>query len=184
MTSTGWMILLAGAGGYVVYTYNRLVLRRNKVRTAFSTMDVLLKKRYDLIPNLVATVQGVMRHERELLEQVTTLRSRVAGRDLPPADVFTTNNQLARHLAGVRLAMENYPQLKATHNMRQLQAALNEVEEQISAGRRAYNATVERLNNALEMFPTNLFGSLFRFEKAVYFEAAESERAPAPTARV
>lgn len=184
MTATGWMIGAGALAMFLMYTYNMLVLRRNKVRTAFSTMDVLLKKRYDLIPNLVATVQGVMRHERELLEQVTSLRSRVAGRDLPPDDVFVANNQLARLLAGVRLAMENYPQLKATHNMRQLQAALNEVEEQISAGRRAYNATVERLNNALEMFPTNLVGSLFRFEKAVFFEAAEPERAPAPTARV
>ncbi|HOW97441.1 MAG TPA: LemA family protein [Kiritimatiellia bacterium] len=167
-------------GLFLLVTFNTLVGRRNKVRNAFGTVDVLLKKRYDLIPNLVATVQGYMQHERTVLQQITDLRSRAMGGPLPPEQLFRVNAQLGQLLGGVRAAIENYPQLKASQNALQLQAALNEVEEQISAGRRAYNAAVTDLNNALEMFPSNLVGSLFGFQKAVFFEAGEAERGAVP----
>lgn len=174
------LIVVAVVGFFLIILFNRLVGRKNKVLNAFGTVDVLLKKRYDLIPNLVAAVQGYMQHERTVLQQITDLRSRAMAGKLPPEQLFGLNTQLGQLLGGVRVAIENYPQLKASQNVLQLQASLNEVEEQISAGRRAYNATVTDLNNALEMFPSNLVGSLFGFQRAAFFEAAEGERAAVP----
>lgn len=169
---------------FLIGTYNKLVGRRNAVLNGFGTMDVLLKKRYDLIPNLVAAVQGYMQHERAVLEQITALRAQAVSGRLTTEQMFATNAQLGTLLGGLRVAIENYPQLKANESVLQLQASLNEVEEQISAGRRAYNATVLNLNNALDMFPSSLVGMLFGFKRAAFFEAGAEERSAVPVANI
>ena len=170
-------VLLIGIG-----LFNMLVVRRNAVKNAFSSVDALLKKRYDLIPNLVAVVRGYAQHERNLLEEVSLLRAQATAGKLPPEETLALNARLGGLLGSMRLVAESYPELKAGRNFLQLQAALNEVEEQISAGRRAYNAAVTALNNAVEMFPMNLVAACTGFHAAPFFEAPAEERAgPAAT---
>lgn len=157
--------------------YNSLVGKRNQVDSVFATVDVLLKKRYDLIPNLVETVKGYMHHEKETLERITQLRTQALGTQNGDEKV-AIDNQITLPLRQVLLSVENYPELKANQNFLHLQASLNEVEEQISAARRAFNAAVLAYNNAVEMFPTNLLAGMMRFSRRAFFETAEEERKP------
>lgn len=161
----------------LVLLYNGLVGKRNQVDSVFSTVDVMLKKRYDLLPNLVETVQGYMQHERETLERITRLRTQ-ALQSRTEAEQVAIDNQIAGPLRQILVAVESYPELKANQNFMQLQATLNEVEEQISAARRAFNAAVLEYNNAIQMFPTNLIASLMRFQRRAFFEVSEAERQP------
>jgi len=173
--------MLLGVVGVVAVllglAYNSLVVKRNQVRNVFSTVDVLLKKRCDLIPNLVAAVQGYIQHERSTLKELTELRSRALAGNLKPEETLALNAQLGNLLGAVRVAVEAYPDLKASRNFLQLQAALNEVEEQISAGRRAYNAAVTAYNNAVQTVPLNVVAGMFHFQPAALFAAAEADRA-------
>jgi LemA protein len=173
--------LLLGAGlalgAYLIFVFNLLIGRKNAVARAFSSLDALLKKRYDLIPNLVVAVKAFMQHERATLEEITALRAQALQEALTPERILKVNARIGGLLGGVCATIENYPEIKAGEHVLRLQAALNEVEEQISAGRRAYNAAVVNLNNALEMFPSNLVGALFGFRRAPLFEAAHAERA-------
>ncbi|HYF96108.1 MAG TPA: LemA family protein [Symbiobacteriaceae bacterium] len=164
----GVLLLLA------VLMYNSLVGKRNQVDSVFSTIDVMLTKRYDLLPNLVTAVKGYMTHERETLEKVTELRTRALGAHSPDEKV-AVDNQIAGALRQILVAVENYPELKASENVLQLQASLNEIEEQISAARRAFNAAVLQYNNALDMFPTNLLGSMMGMKHRAFFEVATAE---------
>lgn len=157
--------------------YNSLVAKRNQVDSVFATTDVLMKKRYDLIPNLVQTVKGYMLHEKETLEQVTQLRTQALGSRTSDEKV-AIDNQIAAPLRQLLVSVENYPELKANQNFLHLQATLNEVEEQISAARRAFNAAVLAYNNAIEMFPTNLMATMMRLTRRTFFEAAAEEREP------
>lgn len=157
--------------------YNGLIGKRNQVDSVFSTVDVMLKKRYDLIPNLVATVQGYMQHERETLERIAQLRSQALNSQTVDQKV-AIDNQMAGALRQVLVAVEQYPELKANQNFLHLQATLNEVEEQISAARRSFNAAVLQYNNAVEMFPTKLVADMMRLQKRAFFEAAAAEREP------
>lgn len=157
--------------------YNTLVVKRNQVRNVFSTVDVLLKKRCDLIPNLVATVQGYARHERGLLQELTELRGRAMGSKLAPEESLRLNERIGALIGGLRVAVEAYPDLKASQSFLKLQAALNEVEEQISAGRRAYNAAVTTYNNSTQTLPLNLVAGMFGFQPAALFAAASADRA-------
>ena len=120
------------------------------MENAFGSMDVMLKKRYDLIPNLVATVQQYMQHEAGVLKEVTELRARELSGPMASDDAVALNNQIGKALSGIMVAVENYPDLKASENFQQLQQSLNEVEEQISASRRTFNASVTDYNNAEE----------------------------------
>ncbi len=156
----------------IVGIFNSLIAKKNQVKKVFGGLDALLKKRWDLIPNLVATVSRYARHEAEVLENLTKLRSQ--GQN--PSEAANTDVQLTRALGGLRVAVENYPDLKANQNFLQLQGSLNEVEEQISAGRRAYNAAVEEYNNALEMFPSNMFAAMMGLKKEAFFEITAAER--------
>ncbi len=177
MNST--LILLICLGLLVVYgitMFNSLIARRNEVDNSFSSVDVLLKKRHDLIPNLVAAVKQYMTHERHILEEVTRLRSKLQEGGMPQKERFATENKLGSMLGEISVAVEAYPELKANTSMMQLQMTLNEVEEQISAARRAYNAAVLALNNAIEMFPTNLLAGPMRITKRDFFEAEATER--------
>lgn len=170
--------VLIGLGIIVVVLilmYNFLVGRKNQVENIFAGVDTQLKKRYDLIPNLVASVKEYMTHERELLEKVTALRAQAIGAGDNESKV-ELNNQLTRMLGAINVAVENYPELKANENVMHLQATLNEVEEQISAARRAYNQSVTDYNNAIEMFPTNIMANSMGYSRKQVFEIPETER--------
>jgi LemA protein len=160
----------------LVLLYNRLVARRNQADYALATVDTLLKKRHDLIPNLVAAVRGAMTHEREVLERVTALRSQAHALPIRSPARMQAEAGLAAALSGMLIRVEAYPELRASENVLQLQAALNEVEEQISAARRFFNAAVTDYNNAIEMFPSNLVASGAGLKRRPFFEIPEVER--------
>jgi LemA protein len=158
-----------------VLMYNSLVGKRNQVDSVFSTIDVMLKKRYDLIPNLVESVKGYMSHERETLERVARLRTQALS-SRTEAEKVAVDNQIAAPLRQLMVAVEAYPQLKANENFLQLQRSLNEIEEQISAARRAFNAAVLQYNNAVQMFPTSLIAGMMRLQTRAFFETPPEER--------
>lgn len=159
-----------------VILYNSLVGKRNQVKNIFATTDALLKKRYDLIPNIVATVKGYADHERSVLEDVTKARAGGDWNRISDDDKVDIDNAVTKAAGGMRLAVENYPDLKANENFMHLQRTLNELEEQISAARRAYNASVTDYNNSVEMFPTNIMASMANFKQKRLFEAGDLER--------
>jgi LemA protein len=170
------IIVLVVVALFVIATYNGLIGRRNRVDQAYASVDVMLKKRYDLIPNLVASVEQYMTHERELLSELTELRTRAVTGDLGPAQRIETDNAINGVLSRVIVSAEAYPDLKANQNFLQLQASLNEVEEQLSASRRAYNAAVTDYNSAIQMIPGNLLAGPMGFQPRPLFEAAVAER--------
>ena len=166
-------IVLAGILG--ITAYNSLVRRRNMVDQAFSTIDVQLTQRYDLIPKLVETVKQYMTHEKSLLEEIVRLRSQaVAARD--PGDKIRADNELSRAMGQLNVTMENYPQLKASDTFVMLQRSLNEVEEQLAAARRSYNAAVTDYNNAVQTFPSSLVANSMSFGLRQTFVAEEGKR--------
>lgn len=156
--------------------YNMLVSRRNQVDNIFGTMDAMLKKRWDLVPNLVSTVQGYAKHEKSLFETVTQMRSQAMSGRMSPDQVVQYDNAVTKLMGLFRMTVENYPQLKASENFMHLQRTLNELEEQISAARRAFNAAVTDYNNAVDMFPTNIIASMFHFQRKSLLEFLEGER--------
>lgn len=155
--------------------YNNLISKRNNVEYAFGSIDVMLKKRHDLIPNLVSTVKGYMTHEQDLLTKITAMRSEVLKANTTSKERFQTEGQLSSMLGKIQIAVENYPNLKANTNFLQLQATLNEVEEQLSAARRAYNASVKGYNDSVEMIPTNIMANMMGLKTRAYFEIQEGE---------
>lgn len=174
---------------WFIMSYNSLVRLRNQIDNAYGSIDAMLKKRYDLIPNLVATCKEYMEHEKELLSEITKLRSEAISEtdahrnDVPNKVAYQdTNrriqieNELSKKLGALRVTMENYPNLKANQNFLQLQGAMNEVEEQISASRRAYNSSVTDYNNAVESFPSSIVASMMKYSQKQVFEISESER--------
>lgn len=156
--------------------YNGLVGKKNAVENAFASIDAICKKRYDLIPNLVATVKQYMQHEADVLTEVTELRAKATSGNLSEDEQVAVNNQLGAGLGRIMVAVEAYPDLKASDNFQHLQRTLNEVEEQLSAARRAYNAAVTDFNNAVEMFPTNIVASMMHYSRRQLFEASAVER--------
>ena len=161
---------------FVIVIYNSLAAKRANVQNAFAGIDVQLKKRCDLVPNLVSSVQAYMKHESGTLEKLTELRTRAASAT-DPAERLALDKELSGMLKGVMVQVESYPDLKASANMIQLQKSLNEIEEQISASRRAYNAAVTEYNLAIRIFPNNLFAGMFGHTGATLFEAAPEDRA-------
>lgn len=167
----GGLILL---GIVVSAGYNSLIGRRNRADQALSSIEVQLTQRYDLITKLVETVRQYMGHERSLLEDIVRLRTQAAGSATPEARIHA-DNELSRAMTQLNVTMENYPQLRASENFVQLQRSLNEVEEQISAARRSYNAAAVEYNNAIEMFPGSLVAGAMNFQpKKLY--AAEARK--------
>jgi LemA protein len=155
---------------------NRLVRLKNQVANAYGSIDAMLKKRHDLIPNLVSAAQAYMGHERSLFQRVTELRTSALNPRISADDKMKVEGDLSRALSGLLVAVENYPQLKSDRNVAQLQAALNETEEQISAARRFYNSAVTDYNNALETFPSSLVASFLQYRPRSLFQAADEER--------
>ena len=174
-----WIIIGSGVVLIgVVVLYNNLVNKKNKTLNAFAGIDVLLKKRYDLIPNLVETVKAYATHEQSVLSELTELRTKAVSSGLTDDEKVDMDRQMTGILKGLMVTVENYPDLKANQNFLKLQAALNEVEEQISAARRAYNATVLEYNNALEMIPTNVMAVMMKYQKKRFFEIDALEKEP------
>ncbi|NNF98208.1 MAG: LemA family protein [Desulfobacteraceae bacterium] len=160
----------------LILIYNNLVAKKNQVANAFSSIDVLLKKRFDLIPNLTKMVKRYMQHETQVLTQVTDMRTRALSGRMTDAETVEMDQQVSGALGKIMVAVENYPELKASDTFINLQASLNEVEEQISAARRAYNSSVNDYNNALDMFPSNIIAGLLRYQRKVFFEIEAREK--------
>ena len=160
----------------LVLMYNSLVAKKNQVENIFASVDTQLKKRYDLIPNLVASVSKYMDHEKSLLEEVTKLRADANKPNISDDKKIELDAKISSALGSIMIAVENYPDLKANENVMHLQRSLNEVEEQISAARRAYNQSVTDYNNAIEMIPTNFMASVMNYTRKQVFEIIESER--------
>jgi LemA protein len=155
--------------------YNGLVRKFNQVDSAFSTIDVQLTQRYDLIPKLVETVKQYMTHERGLLEDIVRLRTQaVATHDM--VEKVKVDNELTQKLGQLNITMENYPQLKASDTFVQLQRSLNEVEEQLAAARRAYNAAVTDYNNSVQTVPSSVIAGMTGFTTRQLFVADETKR--------
>ncbi|MCI0469554.1 MAG: LemA family protein [Nitrospirae bacterium] len=171
-------ILLIGVFAAIAI-YNRLVRLRNTVQSSWSDIDVHLKKRYDLVPNLVETVKGYAAHEKTVFEKVTEARS-MAMQAAAPADKAKAENMLRDTLKSLFAIAEAYPELKANANFIQLQTQLKDIEDNIEGARRYYNAVVRDYNTLIESFPSNLIATNFKFEKGEFFEleSAEVERKP------
>jgi len=159
-----------------IFLYNNLISKKNKTEEAYSGIDVMLKKRTDLIPKLVDTVKGSMQHERETLTELTQLREKILKKDTQPEERFQLESQLGAMLGKLQVRAEAYPDLKANQSFLLLQSSLNEVEEQLSAARRAYNASINSFNNAIEMFPSNLMGKMMGYNQKTLFTIKEEEK--------
>lgn len=170
------VIILVGLLLVPVLMYNTLVGKRNQIHNIFGTMDAMLKKRWDLIPNLVETVKGYADHERGLFEAVTRARAQAQRGHLNQDQQVGLENSFMQLLGVVRATVENYPDLKASDHFMHLQRTLNELEEQISAARRAYNASVTDYNNSVQMFPTNIIAGMFGFKEKTLFQIQAGER--------
>ena len=160
----------------LVLMYNYLIGKKNQVDNIFASVDAVLKQRYDLLPNLVATVKEYTTHERETLEKITELRSKALQGGLDAPTKMALDTQLSQALGGLMVAVENYPTLKANENFLHLQHTLNELEEQIAAARRAYNQSVTDYNNAIEMFPTNIMAGFMHLTRRPLIAITTSER--------
>ncbi len=160
---------------YVLITHNSLIRHGNVVREAFATMDVYLKKRWDLIPNIVATVKAHAAYEKETLERITVLRSK-AYESLSQGDKITTNEKLSGNISRLMLTAESYPVLKSDKSFLELSRQLASAEEDIANSRKYYNAVVKNYNNKVEMFPGNLIAGLFGYKTKRMFESSSAER--------
>ncbi|HUM45286.1 MAG TPA: LemA family protein [Chitinophagales bacterium] len=160
----------------VIVLYNSLIRKKNAVGNAFGAIDAMLKKRYDLLPNLVTTVKTYMNYERETLTKITELRNQATTANISQDQKIQLENQIGSAMRSIMVQVENYPDLKANQNFLQLQGSWNEIEEQISAARRAYNASVNDYNNAVEQFPTNMMSRMMNYTLKPYLDIPEEER--------
>jgi LemA protein len=160
---------------YVASLYNNVVRKKNEVEKAFGSVDAMLKKRYDLIPNLVETVKQYSGYEERVLTEVTRLRAQLTE-PLSSDEKIDLHNNLSKQLKGILFTVENYPDLKASKSFLNLQASWNEAEEQISAARRYYNSAVAEYNNSIQTFPANLFIDPSKFTSKKVFEIEVVER--------
>ena len=161
-------------GFTIIHLYNNLVSLRNRVKNSYSQIEVQLKRRNDLIPNLVETVKGYASHEKELFENITNTRSNIINAENID-ETSTANDQLTGALKTLFAVSEYYPELKANSNFQQLQSELSETEDKISYSRQFYNDVVLKYNNACEQFPSSIFAKMFGFKQAEFFSAPESE---------
>lgn len=160
---------------YVIGIYNKLVVLRNRVRDQWAQMDVQLKRRFDLIPNLVETVKGYTKHENETLENVIKARNTFLSASTPE-DEMKADGELTKAMTKLFALTESYPDLKANTNFTELQQELQQTEDKIASARQFYNDTVLTYNNKIEVVPSNIVASIFKFKKEAFFEANESER--------
>ena len=162
--------------GWFIAMYNGLVKLRNNRENAFANIDVQLKQRFDLVPQLVNTIKGYATHEKETLEKVTAARA-AAMNATTVDEKLAADKALSGALAGLRVSLEAYPELKANQNFLQLQNELADIENKLSAARRFFNSTTRELNNACEVFPSNIVAGMFGFKRAPMYEATENRDA-------
>jgi LemA protein len=171
------IILLAIVLAWAIWTYNRFVRLRNQVNEAWAGIDVQLQRRYDLVPNLIATVKGYMKHESRVLERVTQLR---ANPQMDPGERADRESGLSRSIGRLFAVAEDYPDLKASDGFQQLHASLVEIEDHLQFSRRYYNGSVRDNNNLAEGFPTMIIARAFDFKLAVFFEIELASQRQAP----
>jgi len=164
---------------WIGYAYNRLIVLKNRAKEAWSDIDVQLKRRYDLIPNLVNTVKGYASHESETFEKVIQARNQAMNAQ-GVAEQGKTENVLKDTLKSLFALVENYPDLKANENFKHLQEELTDTEDKVQAARRFYNSNVNTLNIKLEVIPSNIIGKIFGFKKMELFEVEEEAQRQAP----
>ena len=160
---------------YAAFAYNSLILWRNRVKEAWSDIEVQLKRRMDLIPNLVESVKGYMQHEKGVLESVTKARTQMMNAQ-NPKEFAEAENMLSGALKSLFAVSESYPDLKASQNFLDLQNELTDTENKIQAARRFYNSAVMAYNTKLQTVPTNIIANMFKFEEAEFFELDEEEK--------
>jgi LemA protein len=175
-----WLIVLiavlAVLALFLIFAFNRLVRLRNETEAGWSNIDVQLKRRNDLIPNLVESVKAYAAHERGLFDEITQARAAVSGAG-GPAQAAAASDQLSGAMGRLFAVAENYPQLRASENFQQLQGELTDTEDKIAAARRYYNSVVQNYNSAIQSFPALLYAGLLGFHRREFFSAQESERA-------
>ena len=180
VSGTVWLFVAIGAAVLLlllaISMYNKLVRLRNRTKNAWAQVDVQLRKRYDLIPNLVETVKGYATHERETFEEVTKART-AAQQAQGVQQQAAAENMLTQAIGRLFAVSEAYPELRASENFQQLQAQLSDVEQNIAVSRQVYNDTVLTYNNAVQSVPTNIFANMFNFDDAQFFEIEEAARA-------
>lgn len=168
----GIIVLLAI---YLLVTYNSLIKSNNIVKEAFSTMDIYLKKRWDLIPNLVEVVKGYAKYEKETYNEITSLRTN-SYESMTMNKKINVNEQLTQGISKIMAISENYPELKASENFLQLSRDLTKIEDEIANSRKYYNGAVRIFNNKIQMFPSNIVAGMFGFKQANMFEADTEEK--------
>jgi LemA protein len=173
----GLLAVIVLLGIFLVAMYNSLVQLRVRSESAWSDIDVQLKRRHDLIPNLVETVKGYATHEKDTFENIAKFRS-MAMQATGPVDKAAAENQLTGALKSLFAVAENYPQLQASQQFTQLQGSLSETEDAIQNARRYYNAVVRDLNTKIQSFPTSILAGMFGFQQKQFFEAAATDREP------
>lgn len=174
MVATWILVVIVVVVLFVIYIYNSLIRLRMRVKNAWSQIDVQLKRRYDLIPNLISAVKGYMKHEKGVLEEVTKARTSLISGSMK--DKAKASNQITDALKSIFAVAENYPQLKANENFKQLQEELSGTESKIAYARQFYNDSVMSYNESLQVFPKNLFAKLFSFKAEEFFKADGKER--------
>lgn len=160
---------------YTIIQYNSLVKTNNLVKEAFSTMDVYLKKRWDLIPNLVEVVKGYANYEKDTLNEITTLRINIYD-NMSINKKIDINEQITQNISKIMAISENYPELRASENFLKLSKELTEIEDEIANSRKYYNGAVRMLNNKIQMFPSNIVANIFKFKQEKMFEANTEEK--------
>src|ERR1700721_199099 len=177
MIGIAFLVILVVIAVVLISMYNSLVQLRVLCDSAWSDIDVQLKRRHDLIPNLVETVKGYATHEKSTFEDIAKFRS-MAMQATGPADKAAAENQLSGALKSLFAVAENYPQLQASEQFTQLQGSLNEIEDAIQNARRYYNAVVRDLNTKIQSFPTNILAGMFGFTARQFFETTDADREP------
>ena len=161
---------------YIIIVFNSLISLKNRVENALSQIDVQLKRRYDLIPNLVSTVKGYMKHEKGVLTELTKMRSQLISGDMK--EKAKASDAITSALKTLFAVAENYPNLKASENFKMLQEELSGTESKIAYSRQFYNDNVMTLNNKIQQFPSNIIANMLSFKEREFFEAEESEKKP------
>ena len=176
--ATGWIILgvLALIVLYIIFVFNSLIMLRNRVNNAWSQIDVQLKRRYDLIPNLINSVKGYMKHERGVLTEITKMRSKLVSGSM--SQKSKASDAVSNALKTIFAVSENYPKLQASENFKMLQEELAGTESKIAFARQFYNDNVMALNNKIQQFPSSVIANILKFKEREFFKSAESEKKP------
>ncbi len=169
-------VLVVIVAVWVMSAYNRLVKLRNNRENAFADIDVQLKQRHDLIPQLVATVKGYASHEKETFDRVTSARAGAMNAHSIDEKIVA-ENRLTSALSGMKIALEAYPELKANTNFLQLQGEISDIENKLAAVRRYFNSATKEMNNSVQTFPSNIIANMFGFRKEMMFDVGEEQRA-------